>query len=263
MSVATTAVPNGFVGFAVGPSSVVCARHVSDAVREALSAGTLYQYAEQHPRVRPLAGRGIVYAVPLPNDVEQVVIRHNRHGGLLAPLTRDLFRAPTRAPAELRISEQLRKYGIPTPAMLGYVIYDGPAGFKRVDVITREVQNSFDLSTALMSPDADQRAKGISAAADAVVVLGTVGARHHDLNVKNILLHTAENGALAAFILDVDRVVFEEPEMVFEENLARLLRSARKWQAIHGAPVTDSELAELAGSVRERRTLPAGDKTAW
>jgi hypothetical protein len=260
---AASRVPNGFIAFTVGRASIVCAEHIAGAIRTALEAGSLYRYAERHPQVRAFAGRGIVYAVSLPNDVEQVVIRHNRRGGFFAPVTRDLFRPPTRAPKELRIAEALREYGVPTPVMLGYAIYDAPAGLKRVDVVTREVPNSFDLSSALMSSDADWRMKSISAAADAVVLLGNVGARHHDLNVKNILLHPADGDALAACILDVDRVVFEDPEMVFEGNLARLLRSARKWQTSHGAPVTDSELDELAGLVRERRTLPAGDKTAW
>jgi hypothetical protein len=266
--------PSGFVGFVVRPydasggerfasANVVCADHVADAIREALRAGSLYKYAERHPRVRPLAGRGIVYAVPLPGDVEHVVIRRNRRGGFFAPLTRDLFRAPTRAPKELRIGEALREYGVPTPVMLAYAVYDAPAGLKRVDVVTREVPNSFDLSTALMSSDPEWRMKSIAAAADAVVLLGTLGARHHDMYVKNKLLHPGEGDHLAACILDVDRVVFEDPELVFEANLARLLRSARKWQSTHGAPVTDSELEELAGLVRERRTLPAGDKTAW
>ena len=72
--------PAGFVRFSAGGSDVVCARHVADAVREAMNAGTLYRYGEQHPQARSLAGRGIAYAVPLPNDVERVVIRHNRHG---------------------------------------------------------------------------------------------------------------------------------------------------------------------------------------
>src|SRR5690348_12686836 len=97
--------PDGFVKFAVSRAEVVCATHVADAFRQALTAGTLYKYAEAHPRVRSLAGRGVVYAVPLPGDVEDVVIRHNRHGGLLAPITGDLFRAPTFAPHELMISE--------------------------------------------------------------------------------------------------------------------------------------------------------------
>jgi hypothetical protein len=254
--------PAGFLRFTAARAEVVCATHVADAFREALAAGSLYKYAETHPRARTFAGRGAVYAAPLPGGVEDAVIRHNRHGGLLAPLTGDVFRAPTFAPRELAISEQLHDYGIPTPRMLGYVVYDVVPGFQRADVATREVKDSFDLSAALMSDDGAHRARAIAAAADLVVTLGVIGAQHADLNVKNILLRE-EAGVLNAMVLDVDRVVFDEPEIVFDLNLERLLRSARKWQTVHGARVTKDELDELGGSVRERRPPPVGPRTSW
>jgi hypothetical protein len=245
-------VPSGFVPLTVGGARAVCAVHVADAVREALGAGTLYDYAHRHSDARALRGRGVVYAVPLPGDIERVVVRHNHHGGFFAPVTRDLFRLPTRAPHELMLSERLREYGIPTPRMLGYVVYRAPLGFARADVMTREVPDSFDFSVAITSPDTDFRARTITAVSDLVRALSKVGARHADLNVKNILLYEA-GGALEAMVLDVDGVTFDKPEIALDANLERLLRSARKWQSLHGATVTDGELAELAGSIRERR----------
>ena len=248
--------PEGYTRFSVETTSVVCVTHLTAPIRQALREGTLFHYAERHPQARALAGRGVVYAVPLPGDADRVVVRHNRHGGLLAPLTRDLFRAPTRAPRELRISERLREYGIATPPILGYAIYDAVAGFRRADVMTREIPNSVDLSSAFMSLDASYRAAAVVAAADLVLALSNAGAHHADLNVKNILLRRRDDGSLEALVLDVDCVTFDEPEIVFELNLARLQRSARKWQTRHGAPVTDTELDEPAGLVRERRTAP-------
>ena len=246
-------VPSGFVPLTIGRAHAVCAAHVADAVREALGAGTLYDYAHRHPDARALRGRGVVYAVPLPGDAERVVVRHNHHGGFFAAATRDLFRLPTRAPHELVLSERLREYGIPTPRMLGYVVYRAPLGFARADVMTREVPNSFDFSVAITSPDGDVRARAIAAVCSLVLALCSVGACHADLNVKNILLYEAA-GSLEAMVLDVDCVRFDTPEIALEVNLERLLRSARKWQSLHGAAVTDGELAELAGSVRERRS---------
>jgi hypothetical protein len=256
MPAPAVAPPAGFVRFSAGTSEVVCARHVADAVREAMRAGTLYRYGEQHPQARSLAGRGVAYAVPLPNDVERVVIRHNRHGGLLAPLTGDLFLAPTRAPLELQTSVLLQTRGVPTPKMLGYVRYAAAPGFQRADVMTREVPNSFDLSTALLSDDAATRERALAATSRLVRALNRVAARHHDLNVKNVLLHEGTR-SLDALVLDVDQVTFSATgENVVEANLARLLRSARKWQALHGARVTDDELDVLAASVRKRPSLP-------
>ncbi|HEX8945296.1 MAG TPA: lipopolysaccharide kinase InaA family protein [Gemmatimonadaceae bacterium] len=246
--------PSGFVRFTIDSSEVVCSKHVADAVLEALRAGTLYRYAESHPESRPLAGRGVAYAVPLPGNVERVVVRHNRHGGMLARFTGDLFRAPTMAPFELRTSARLHAAGVPTPIMLGYAIYAAPAGFRRADVMTREIPDSHDLSAAIMADDRSLRARALDATAALVAAMSDAKARHRDLNVKNVLLRNAADGSLEALVLDVDRVAFvDDAADAREANLERLLRSARKWQAIHGARVTQDELDALVSSVRERR----------
>lgn len=250
-------IPAGFVQFAIGRARVVCTHDVAESIREMLQTGSVFKFAEAHPHARALMGRGAVYAVPLRGNGDRVVVRHNHHGGLLAPLTRDLFRAPTRAPHELHISEELRARGVATPPMLGYVVYDAWLGFKRADVITREIPNSADLSHALMSGNVSRRVAAISAAARLVRTLSAAGAHHADLNVKNILLHSESSGVAEALVLDVDRVTFNAPSAALELNLARLLRSARKWQRIHGAVVTDGELADLSNLARESRDEPA------
>jgi len=256
--------PAEFARFVVGHSEVVCAAHIADALREIVARGTVYDFAARHPAARALAGRGTAYAVPLPSCEEQAVVRHNRHGGLLAPLTGDLFRAPTRAPLELRISRQLIARGVSTPAMLAYAIYRAPLGMRRVDVVTREVPESFDLAAAFMSPDPARRATAIAATVDLVVALGAVGAHHVDLNIKNVLLHPApdDNGALEAMVLDLDRLRFDQSEAVVDWNLARLLRSARKWREERGALVTQAELDELASLIRERCAPRVRDSTS-
>jgi tRNA A-37 threonylcarbamoyl transferase component Bud32 len=247
--------PPGFVRFAIDTTEVVCAKHIADSVLDALRAGTLYRYAENHPEARALSGRAIAYAVPLPGDVERVVIRHNRHGGLLAPVTRDLFRAPTAAPAELKISEKLRRAGVPTPIMLGYAIYAASSGLRRADVITRMVENSHDLSAALMSNDRSYRERALAAAAALVTSLSEANARHHDLNVKNVLLRDTANSP-EAMVLDVDRVEFVDDTVTARDaNVARFLRSAKKWQSVHEALVTDAELDAFAAAVRSRPRL--------
>lgn len=248
--------PPGFVRFMVAGSEVVCAEHSVDPIREALSAGTLFEYAASHVHARTLMGRGVVFSAPLPQGGGRVVVRHNHHGGMFARFTRDLFWGETRAPLELRISERLHEYNVPTPAIVAFVVYPVAFGFKRVDVATREVPNSADLSTALMSQDAEHRMKAIRATADLVLTLSNAGARHADLNIKNVLLRTNHDGSFDAIALDVDRITFDEPEIVLEQNLQRLLRSARKWQMRYLACVTDAELDELAGLVRERRPPP-------
>lgn len=251
--------PPGFVRFAVGRSTVTCADHVADSVRQALrgEGGSLYSYAERHPQARALAGRGIVYAVPLPGETEQVVIRHNHHGGLLAAVRGDLFLPPTRAPRELLTSERLRHHGVPTPTMLGYVTYPAAAGLRRVDVMSREVVGALDLSVSLLSADALERVRALAATANLITALSDLGARHHDLNAKNVLVHDADGRSPEALVLDVDRVTFADGvDQAREQNLARLLRSARKWQSYQGARVTDAELETFTVLVRARRPVP-------
>ena len=240
------------VRFAVGRVDVACDTSIAGAVREMLAAGTLYEYASRHPAARALAGRGVAYAIPLPGLPERAVVRHNRHGGLFAPLTGDVFLAPTRAPLELAVSRRLIANGVATPAVLAYAVYPAPFGFRRVDVLTREIPSSFDLSAALVSADAEHRRAALAATARLVRSLSAAGARHADLNVKNVLLRVSrhEANALEALVLDLDRVTFDAPDRVVDPNLARLLRSARKWRERHGARVTQGELDELARLVR-------------
>lgn len=244
--------PAGFVSFRVASTLVVCVERLAVAAREILNSGSLYDYARTHTAARSLAGRGVAYAIPLPGSTDCVVVRHNRHGGLLASLTRDLFRWPSRAPLELDTSLRLTNAGVATPAFSGYSLYPAALGFCRADVMTFEVPSSRDLSAAIMSPDAAHRAAAIRATAHLIRSLAAAGARHHDLNVKNVLLRNPADGQLDALVLDVDRVTFStDHAAVLEANLARLLRSARKWQANYGAPITDSELLDLAAMARD------------
>src|SRR5438309_4471890 len=75
-------VPTGYEQLEIDGTLVVAQRDRVGPVRAALRSGTLYGYAAAHEEARPLAGRGIAYAAPLP-DGAAVVVRHNRHGGLL------------------------------------------------------------------------------------------------------------------------------------------------------------------------------------
>jgi len=243
--------PPGFVRFSLKGAEIVCADYVADATRRALEAGTLYDYAKHHPTVRALSGRHPAYAATLPMDVERVVVRRNHHGGIFGPLIGELFRYPGRAPHELETSERLRRAGVATPTMLGYAIYPVLPGLCRVDVMSREVVDSFDLSTVLMDTDLTRRLEAWHATQLLVTALNEIGARHHDLNVKNVLLRHAPHGGIEAFVLDVDRVEFVRSDAkVAAANAARLLRSAKKWQTDRGASISDAELAQVSELLR-------------
>src|SRR4029077_19728247 len=98
--------PAGYSLLRRGGTRAVVLDAFAAAVDAILAAGTtLHAWAATTRQARPLRGRDTAYATVLA-DIP-VVVRHSRHGGLLAPITQDLFLAPTRAPHELDVSLRL------------------------------------------------------------------------------------------------------------------------------------------------------------
>jgi 3-deoxy-D-manno-octulosonic acid kinase len=226
---------------------------------EALREGSFYEYGAHHPRSRTLAGRGVAYAVPLPDETTRVVVRRSRHGGLLAPITGERFLGRTRAPRELATALRLARLGVPTPELVAYATYPAGALTRRADVVTRYVANSADLAAAIAAASSEAEKRSIlMAVARLVAALTAAGARHPDLNIKNILIAPDENGDCQALVLDVDRIWFDAPgaPRVTTRNLQRLARSARKWRRLHALPLTEADLLWLAAAVDDRAPLP-------
>ena len=194
-----TQVPAGYTQFRHGGADVVALGSCADAVRRAVDDRSLYAYAAAHPARRELRGRGVAYAVTLPDGETRVVVRHSRHGGLLAPVTGDRFLTPTRAPRELRTALRLAQVGVPTPEVIAYATYPAGGIFRRSDVATREVIGGQDLVTCLAAGTPDRtRASALDATADLLRALQRSGARHPDLNVKNVLIVATPGGASRA-----------------------------------------------------------------
>jgi hypothetical protein len=190
----------------------------------------------------------------LPDGATRVVVRRSRHGGLLAPLTGELFVGRTRAPHELEVSLRLAREGIPTPEILAYSTYEVAPLLRRADVATREVPGAADLAATLAGDrEPSSVREAVRAVARLLARMASVGARHPDLNVRNVLIARDENGQREAWLLDVDRVWFDTPRhpRVREANLSRFARSARKLQQREGLPLGDGEMALLATLARE------------
>jgi 3-deoxy-D-manno-octulosonic acid kinase len=249
-----TQVPDGYTQFRHGGADIVALGSCADAVRRAVDDRSLYAYAAEHPARRELRGRGLAYAVMLPDGKTRVVVRHSRHGGLLAPVTGDRFLAPTRAPHELRAALRLARAGVPTPEVVAYATYPAGGVFRRSDVATREIEGGRDLAIVL-GPDApnDMRASALEATGTLLRALGRAGARHPDLNIKNVLIVANSGRGARALVLDVDRVTFAEPgsRAAATANVSRLVRSARKLRAAGRITVTDAELDTLAATAVE------------
>jgi hypothetical protein len=246
--------PAGYVRVAAGRRVAVAREAHADDARRMLADGSLYEAAARDLAARLLQGRGVAYAVALPVTRVRAVVRHNRHGGLLEPLTRDLFLSPTRAPHELAVALRLGALGVPTPDVLMYGVAPAALLFRRADVVTREIDAGRDLAAFMARETADdERAAAWAATRSLVRAMNGAGVRHHDLNVKNVLLAPSDGG-LVAYLLDVDRVTFgaRGSAEIARANAARLLRSARKWRDERGALFDERELAALGAAAEPR-----------
>jgi len=245
VSVGGGGVPPGYERLLLGHAVAVARSDVAPGIRRSLvsadgTRSTLHEFAARQTAARALAGRDTAWAITLPETRTRVVVRHNRHGGLFASLTGDRFLAPTRAPLELDVALALGRVGVATPDVVAYVLYPPGGVLQRADVATREIAGGRDLADLLGSGDGN-RAAVLEAVATLVAALARAGARHHDLNARNILV-TPER----AYVLDVDRVTLgEAPARALAENLARLRRSLRKWRDQHGAAITEDDIGAL------------------
>jgi hypothetical protein len=246
--------PEGYTRFVHRGIDVVALGACADAVRRALADTSLYAYAAAHPGRRELRGRGAAYAVPLPDNETRVVVRHSRHGGLLAPVTGDRFLAPTRAPHELATAIRLARSGVPTPEVVAYATYPAGTLLRRSDVATREVVGGSDLGAVLAASGTEEaRADVWRATARLLRALERAGARHPDLNAGNVLVVANAGDERQALVIDVDRVVFGAPgdRRAGAANLERLVRSLRKLRGQGRLTASDAEIAMLTSLAGE------------
>ncbi len=242
-----SAVPNVRT-YPIGDGDVTAIGSVATALADLVTRhGSLYQWASALPQPRALRGRAPVYVAQLPASNDTVVIRHAWHGGLLAPLTGDRFRMPTRAPRELARSHALRAQGIPTTEVLGFARYASTFGFRTVDVVSRYIPDAVDLGiiAAGLAPEIELPV-ALDSTIALLVTLAAHGVIHPDLNVKNVLLRRTPTESLEAMIIDVDVVLWDHarsPRAVMQANVARLTRSMRKWRSHFGCSVSDEQLA--------------------
>jgi 3-deoxy-D-manno-octulosonic acid kinase len=236
-------IPDGFQRIE-SPSRIIVVRSDMAAdMRAATDAMTLYDFARSRPDVRAFRGRGDAYAFRAPESATTVLVRHSRHGGMLAPVTGDLFLRPGRAAHELNTSHALSSRGVSTAEVLGYASYIVASAFCRTDVMMRFIPGARDLATLLLDEkDVRTRAAALDMTRRLLTAMADARALHPDLNLRNILISDGGDGA-GAWVLDVDRVVLDSmtPAQVADANLRRLLRSAAKISGIAGRPMLSAE----------------------
>ena len=244
------ALPEGYERANVGTTELVAHADIAASLTAALQqAPTVYDWAAEQPQHRVLRGRAPVYVATLQSG-ETVAVRHVWHGGAFAPITRDLWLRPSRAPRELRKSIALVNGGVPTAPILGYALYPAAPGFVRVDVVSKYIEDTYDLGAVLSGLAPGMRLnQALSAAQMLLATLARQKLVHPDLNVKNILLQqlTPATGSLRpttehvrALVIDVDTMRHRTDlsiEKVSKANAERLFRSLEKWKRHTGARI--------------------------
>jgi 3-deoxy-D-manno-octulosonic acid kinase len=250
--VSVPALPPGYVRSAQGSVELVARDWASAALARAVTAhGSLFRWAEAQAPREPLRGRGVAWATTLEAGAEgqastRVVVRHSRHGGLLAAFTGDLFPKPTRAPRELATAARLAAGGVATPEIIAYTVHPVAGVLARSDVMTRRLPDGRDFPEAWRAdPSPAARQALVEATAVLLRSLSGIGAQHPDLNLKNVFI-AGDGPAVIAYVLDVDRVTFGESSQVAARNFARFARSARKWNEERQLDVGDDALVRLA-----------------
>lgn len=254
MTRSADATPAGYVRVGVAPREAVVRDREANDVRAILAASTVHDWASRVYGANVYTGRAPAFGVSLPCGT-RVVVRHARHGGLLAPLSGDWFAGAGRAPHELDMSRRLSGAQVPTPAFVGYAVYPAGLGLSRIDVMVEEIPAARDLANVVR--DGGVTPELVEATAQLLAALARAGARHEDLNLKNILiartaLPNAAGDGPRAYAIDVDRVSLGHPRVrAMEANVARLARSARKWRRGRELPFDEGHLAALARRARE------------
>lgn len=213
-----------------------------------LATETLYDYAARQPEARKFKGRMPAYAIALPLDGGDVVVRHAMRGGALGVTGTDLFFPPTRALRELVNSLRLRLAGVPTPEVVAFVTYRAGPVFRRSDVATREIKEGHDLSVVLREmKDSEHRKQCLEATGALLASLARAGAHHPDLNARNVLITWDDVAGARAHVLDVDRIRFHFPgdPMVANANFKRLERSLRKIRERENISVSEEEIETI------------------
>lgn len=241
---AAPAIPTGYQRFEIRGAEVVAHRDHAAAIRSAMEGLTLHEWASRQLGAQPMRGRAIAYGTTLA-DSTAVVVRHSQHGGLLAPLTRDLFVRPTRAPRELEISVRLSSAGVRTPRVIAYAIYPALAPFARADVATQRLYGSaFPDAWARADSEHDQHAM-IGAVVELLRSLRAAKAQHADLNARNVFILGQQ--PTAAVVLDVDRVEFPATSagVIAEYNALRLIRSLTGERLGLTRPLTQAHISAI------------------
>lgn len=221
-------------------------------LEESLAArGSVREWAHGASTAELSGGRAAVRVVPAvvegPDGRARWACREYRRGGLAARLLGDRYvRWGRRRPfLEARASRLARSRGVPTPAVIAAVAYEGGA-FYRGDIVTEVVPNVLPLADVLFGTStATARDAALLEAGHLVRVLEVAGLLHADLNAHNVLVPASGRGG-DAWVVDLDRCRDLGARARAPTSMRRRLeRSLLKLGERHGRPLGAPEWQTL------------------
>lgn len=213
-------------------------------------------------RTSDLAGRKPLGELRM--SEQRFVVRRFHHGGMLRWVTGHRFADPQRPFRELSLSVRLRELGVATPEVIAARARRAAVGGWILDLVTRRVEEARDLAEWLEAlreggVGSTERRATIERVGAFVGRFHGLGLWHADLNPRNLLLDSGEDGP-GVQVLDLDRSVLS-PDLGPAErraNLARLLRAVLRREG-RGAPFLQ---AGDLGRFLRGYLAGAGDATA-
>jgi hypothetical protein len=208
-------------------------------------AGSLYQYALRNGTSRLAGGRGPVALLELPGG-ELGGVALLARGAVIFARDRYLLIGQPRPLAELEVQSVLSARGVATPQVAAAVVY--PQGvWYRGDVATVLVPDAADLATLTLGEgrwSKEERERAWYAAGVLLRAFFATGARHADLNLRNIIVRR-DTGQ--AYLLDLDSCTQGERRRgsATHRMTERFHRSRRKLERLLGREVSASELSAL------------------
>jgi 3-deoxy-D-manno-octulosonic acid kinase len=167
-------------------------------------------------------GRGAAWFVR--HEGHDLVLRHYRRGGVIAPLLGDRYLwtglARSRAIHEWHVLETLFQRGFPVPRPVAARVQRSGV-YYRADLLTQRIPDAESLAQALsLAPLPMSQWRSIG---DCLRRFHAANVWHADLNAHNILLaHTR------VYVIDFDRGRLDAPSSRLARNIDRLKRSLDK-----------------------------------
>jgi 3-deoxy-D-manno-octulosonic acid kinase len=188
-------------------------------------------------------GRGwVTFVRGGPRD-EPWALRHYRRGGYAAKMVRDSYLwlglEATRPWREYRLTAELHAKGLPVPRVVAAHVERRGLGY-RGDLITARIAPADTLADVLAKRPI--HAAHWTALGKTLRQFHDAGARHDDINARNILL----DGKHQFWLIDFDKAALLPSGPWQAQNLARFQRSLEKFRgATPGFNYTDSDWQAL------------------